>query len=345
MDFGDCEMTDIDTKYITLIGTPLRQSFAARMQNAGYRAAGLNMHYFYTEADSEHLEEIINGIRYMPSFAGCAVTKPNKVKVLPYLDELDPLCEKMGACNTVKKTADGRLIGYNTDGIGFIRSLKEEGGMEAKGKTFFCIGAGGAGHAMCSTLAYNGAKKIWISDRMEDSARELVEDINRKYSIEAVLGEGAEQDGELATKFAPIAEFVPYGCFDPLTECDVFLNATGIGMGKSVGRSILPRDTFEALLQKRSEQGMEKPLCFDACYNPDRTQFLMDAESLGCPVLNGLGMSLYQGIAQIRIWTDQIVPIEGIDSAMDKEMKDRMAGAMAKAMREELLKIIQKEKI
>ena len=72
---------DINTKMITLIGTPLSQSFAARMQNTGYEAAGLNMLYFYTEADKEHLGEIVNGIRYM-NFAGFAVTKPNKVRVL-----------------------------------------------------------------------------------------------------------------------------------------------------------------------------------------------------------------------------------------------------------------------
>ena len=78
-------MVDINTKMITLIGTPLSQSFAARMQNAGYEAAGLNMLYFYTEADNEHLGDIVNGIRYM-NFAGFAVTKPNKVKVLQYLD-------------------------------------------------------------------------------------------------------------------------------------------------------------------------------------------------------------------------------------------------------------------
>lgn len=76
---------DINTKMITLLGTPLSQSFAARMQNAGYEAAGLNMLYFYTETDNEHLGDIVNGLRYM-NFAGFAVTKPNKVKVLEYLD-------------------------------------------------------------------------------------------------------------------------------------------------------------------------------------------------------------------------------------------------------------------
>ena len=152
---------DINTKFITLIGTPLGQSFAARMQNSGYAAAGLNMAYFYTEADEAHLGEIINAIRYMPSFAGCAVTKPNKVKVLQYLDELDSLCAKMGACNTVVKRADGKLVGYNTDGAGFYVSLTREAGFEIARKRYFCLGAGGAGRAICSVLAHNGADKIY----------------------------------------------------------------------------------------------------------------------------------------------------------------------------------------
>lgn len=115
---------DINTKMITLLGDPLKQSFAAQMQNCGYEAAGLNMIYFYTEVNNEHLADVVNGIRYM-NFAGFAVTKPNKVKVLEYLDELDPLCEKMGASNTVVKTPEGKLVGYNTDGIGFIRYMEE----------------------------------------------------------------------------------------------------------------------------------------------------------------------------------------------------------------------------
>jgi hypothetical protein len=101
---------DIETRMITLIGDPLAQSFAARMQNKGYEAAGLNLVYFYTVAGNEHLGDIVNGLRYMP-FAGFAVTKPNKVKVLEYLDELDPLCAKMGSSNTVVRTPEGKLIG------------------------------------------------------------------------------------------------------------------------------------------------------------------------------------------------------------------------------------------
>ena len=275
---------DINTKMITLIGTPLSQSFAARMQNAGYEAAGMNMLYFYTEADQEHLGEIVGGIRHM-NFAGFAVTKPNKVQVLQYLDELDPLCEKMGASNTVVKTPEGKLVGYNTDGMGFYTSLTEEGGIRVDQSVFFCFGAGGAGRAMCSVLAYHGARKIYITDAFEPCAQSLVEDINKN--------------------FAPVAEFVPHGDMSKLAACDVVLNASGIGMGKTMGQTPMPKEYIQP-----------SQFYFDACYNPERTQFLMNAEAKGCKVLNGLGMSLYQGAAQIELWTGKKAPVD----AMRKEL-------------------------
>lgn len=281
---------NIDTKMITLIGTPLSQSFAARMQNKGYEAAGLNMAYFYTEADNEHLKDIVNGLRYM-NFAGFAVTKPNKVKVLEYLDELDPLCEKMGSSNTVVRTPEGKLIGYNTDGSGFYTSLVEEGGIKPDQCVFFCFGGGGAGRAMCSVLAYNGARKIYITDAYEQCAKDLVDDINKN--------------------FAKVAEFVAPGDYSKLPACDVVLNASGVGMGKTIGQSPLPKEYIK-----------EGQFFFDACYNPARTQFLMDAEEKGCKVLNGLGMSLYQGAAQIELWTGKKAPVE----AMRQELMDILAG-------------------
>lgn len=282
---------DIDTKMVTLIGTPLSQSFAARMQNRGYEEAGLNQIYFYTEADNEHLGDIVNGIRYM-NFAGFAVTKPNKVKVLEYLDELDPLCEKMGSSNTVVRTPEGKLIGYNTDGSGFYRSLIEEGGVKPDQCVFFCFGGGGAGRAMCSVLAYKGARKIYITDKFEACAKELVDDINNN--------------------FAPVAEFVPQGDFSKLAACDVVLNASGVGMGKTIGQTPLPKEYIK-----------KGQLYFDACYNPARTQFLRDAEEKGCRVLNGLGMSLYQGAAQIELWTGKAAPLEAMRAELMQILEER----------------------
>lgn len=277
---------DINTKMVTLLGTPLEQSFAARMQNKGYEAAGLNMLYFYTETDNTHLGDIVRGLRYM-NFAGFAVTKPNKVKVLEYLDELDPLCRKMGSSNTVVRTPGGRLIGYNTDGVGFHTSITQDGGVQVETSTFFCIGSGGAGRAICSILAYHGAPKIYITDQFEASGWALANDINKNFS--------------------PVAKFIPAGDFSRVSEADVVINASGVGMGASIGTSPMPAEYI------RPGQ-----LYFDACYNPARTQFLKNAEAKGCRVLNGLGMSLYQGAAQIELWTGQKAPIE----AMRQELLD-----------------------
>jgi len=287
-------IANIDTRFITLLGKPLGQSFAARMQNSAYRAMGENLLYFYTEVENDHLGEVVQGLRYLP-FKGFAVTKPNKVAVLQYLDELDPLCEKMGASNTVA-IRDGKLIGYNTDGVGFYISLQEETGMDVSANTFFCAGAGGAGRAISSILAYNNVKKLYIYDFMEASAKELVDDINKN--------------------FGPCAEYVPFADTDAAMaiahEADVLINATGLGMFKTADKTPFPKSII------RPAQ-----LCFDATYNPAETLFLKEAKELGCQTINGLGMSLYQGAAQIKIWTGrEDVPVD----VMRQELMDILDG-------------------
>ena len=281
---------DINTKFITLLGKPLGQSFAARMQNRGYEAAGLNMKYFYTEVENDHLGDVVNGLRYM-NFAGFAVTKPNKVEVLKYLDELDPLCAKMGSSNTVVKKGD-KLIGYNTDGIGFYTDITKDG-VDTKDCTVFCFGAGGVGRAMCSVLAYYSVKKLYITDYFDAAAQSLVDDINKN--------------------FAPVAEFAAFKDFSKVSECNMVMNASGIGMAPHLGETPLP------------EEYVRKDVYyFDACYNPDKTQFLLNAEKAGAKFLNGLSMSLYQGTEQIRLWTGEDAPED--------------------AMRDELLTILEEKK-
>lgn len=287
-------VVNINTKMVTLLGKPLSQSYAARMQNAAYRAAGLNMLYFYTEVENDHLGDVINGIRHM-NFAGFAVTKPNKVEVMKYVDEMDPLCEKMNASNTVV-IKDGKLIAYNTDGIGFFRSLQEEAPeIDVKDSAFFCLGAGGAARAICSVLAYNGAKKIYITDKIPSAAKELVNDINERF---APVAEVVDMEDEKAVK-------------EKVAESDVVMNCTGVGMPVSIDKTPIPKEYL------RPGQ-----LCFDATYNPSKTRFLKEAEEVGCKILNGLGMSLYQGAAQIELWSGKKAPVE----AMRQELLDILAG-------------------
>ena len=156
------------------------------------------------------------------------------------------------------------------------------------------IGAGGAGRAMCSVLAYYGAKKIYITDFFEPCAQALVDDINNN--------------------FAPIAEFVHHGDTSKVAEVDVVMNASGVGMGKSIGQSPVDKEILKP-----------NQFCFDACYNPAKTQFLLDAEAQGCKILNGLGMSLYQGAAQIELWTGKKAPVEAMRQELLKTVACKAA--------------------
>ncbi|MCK9217743.1 MAG: shikimate dehydrogenase [Firmicutes bacterium] len=273
---------DINTKMVTLLGKPLSQSYAARMQNTAYKAAGINMLYFYTEVENDFLPDVINGIRHM-NFAGFAVTKPNKEEVMKYVDEVDPLCEKMNASNTVV-IKNGVLKAYNTDGIGFYRALKEEAPeIDISDSVFFCLGAGGASRAICSVLAHKGAKKLIIASRTLSKVEKLVNDINEK--------------------FAPIAEQVDIQDLELLKEkiksSDVVMNNTGLGMHVSYDKTPIPKEYLK-----------KGQLCFDAIYNPSKTRFLLEAEEVGCKIMNGLGMSLYQGAEQIELWSGKNAPIE-----------------------------------
>ena len=284
---------DIKTKFITLVGTPLSQSFAARMQNAGYASDDYNMVYFYSEVGNDHLPDVINAVRYIPAFAGCAVTKPNKVEVMQYLDDYDPLCKKMGSSNTVVKNAEGKLIGYNTDGYGALRSLKEELG-ELAGKVMFSFGAGGTGRSVCFELAEAGAKRIYICSRSA-ACEELCAELNKYYPGVCVPVRAADEAG--------VAQ--------ALAETDIILNLSGAGMRGKEDTTCMDKKYF------RPEH-----VCFDATYNPPVTRFLREAEECGCKTINGLELSLYQGLRQIQLWTNgECAPLD----AMRQELADIMA--------------------
>lgn len=264
----------VDTKLIALLGNPLRQSVSYLTQNQVYEELGLDYFYFPVELSrADQLENVIAGFREM-NVAGFGVTKPYKEKVIPYLDRLDCTVEKMGACNTVVKE-DGCLVGYNTDGIGCTRSLREEAGFDPAGKRVFSYGAGGAARAVLFQLAQEGVKQITVA-ALDGMGQRLAEDLNRFYPG-LCRGLDMSQREVLASE---------------TNQADLVLNLTGLGMEPHLNET--PMDS-----------GWLRPgqLCYDAIYNPDKTRFLAEAEGAGCQILNGLGMVIYQGLAQIELWT------------------------------------------
>ncbi len=265
-------MVTVNTKLISLLGFPLKQTFAPQMFNEAFKKLNMDYFYFPIEVENDKLETVVNGIKCM-NYAGFNVTKPNKIKILDYLDELDPLAEKIGSVNVVIK--DGKLIGYNTDGTGFVQSLLDETKMDLSKNSFFIYGAGGASRALSTTLADQGAKKLYIIDKFNEASTSLVGDINKKVRNCAEY---------FAFENAPVQEII--------AKSNVLVNASGIGMyphleETPVDKKLLRKDLF---------------VC-DCTYNPIKTKLLLDAEEIGCKTMNGVGMVINQGVKGFILMT------------------------------------------
>ncbi len=248
----------INTKLVLFLGKPLGQSISTSVINLAYQEEGLDFVRIPVEAAPEDLSDLVLGMRKL-NLAGFNVTKPNKIEILQYLDQLDPLAEAIGAVNCVT-CRDGVWKGCNTDAEGFLASLKSR--CEVTDKTFFCLGAGGTGRAICFALAQAGAKRLFITDLCQAAAQSLADSLNAYCS------------GSIAEWITAEAEKN-----NAIRQADVILNASGIGMAPHLDES--PMDP--ALLSPHQ-------LVFDAVYNPAKTRLLKDAEKAGCTFFNGREM-------------------------------------------------------
>jgi len=279
-------MIDVGTRLVGLLGYPLKQSFSPAMQNRAFQAAGLNYYYFPIEADPTSLKDVLNGIRRM-NFAGCNVTKPNKIEVIPYLDRIDPAALAIGAVNTVQ-VVEGKLIGYNTDGLGFAAFMEQDMHVDIPSTRFFVLGCGGAGRAIATVLADRGANGLVVSDMSAFAAESLVTAI-RDHSQRHVH---QVSPGSVEMRHA-------------LEQADVVINATAVGMFPDEGETPLPATWLD-----------KQHLVCDIIYNPLKTRLLREAEALGCRTANGLGMVIYQGAAAFSIWTGLEAPVAAMRAAI-----------------------------
>lgn len=273
-------MITVHTKLIALLGNPVEHSVSPKMQNYVYEKIGYDACYFPVECDQEHLGDIINAVRYM-NFAGLGLTTPNKEAAMQYMDEIDELAAKMGAINTVVKNGT-HLKGYNTDGEGAVKSLKDEG-VDIGNSTYFVWGAGGAGKSVCYTLVYRGAKHIYICD-IPEKCEQMAAELNEKFPGTSAVAVHLGDDRNIR---------------EGIEKADVLLNLSGLGM--SGKETLTPVDA--SLIQSRH-------ICFDATYKPERTRFLREAEAKGCRVINGLGMVVNQGALQVQLWAGCEPPYE-----------------------------------
>ena len=212
---------------------------------------------------------------------GLNVTIPHKVDVIQFLDEVDPLAEKIGAVNTIVNDG-GILIGYNTDGAGFLQALLEKG-IEPRGKNVVILGAGGASRAISFTLADRGAELVIFNRLLElDWAQELAGRISQVFNIEVKALELNREN-----------------LVETLGNAEILVNATSAGMTPNINETPVEADLLKPGL-----------LVFDIVYNPIKTKFLREAEAAGAKTIGGLDMLVWQGALAFEKWTGQKAPVE-----------------------------------
>ncbi|MDP4098109.1 shikimate dehydrogenase [Paenibacillus sp. P96] len=252
-----------------VIGDPIAHSKSPVMMAAAFGAAGIAGEYRRLHVKSDQLEETLRDIRGQ-GFLGINVTIPHKVAVMDYLDELDESAKKIGAVNTIVH-ANGKLKGYNTDGAGYVRSLREEAVSDLTGKTVMLLGAGGASRGIVYALLQERPKRVIIVNRTEDKARQLAGEYSAEIPVE---GYSMEQAREL------------------LLGVDILINTTSVGMHPQTEDIPLPVDIIP-----------EGIVVSDLIYNPLETKLLRESRLLrGCKVHGGLGMFVYQGAIAFEYW-------------------------------------------
>lgn len=274
-----------------VIGDPIRHSRSPVMLGRAFRESGVNGAYGAFHVAPERLGDAIRGIRAL-GFRGLNVTIPHKVEVMAYLDEIDESAGAIGAVNTIVNEG-GRLIGYNTDGIGYVRSLKEEAEPDLTGKRVLVLGAGGAARGIVWALQREHTAEIWLANRTEQRAVELA----------AAL----PSDGRL--------KVLPWHLLaEACGEADIVINTTSVGMAPHT--EAMPADP--AWLRPGA-------VASDLIYNPLKTAFLGAAEQRGCRIHGGLGMFVYQGAYAFEYWTGLPAPAR----AMREEVLASFVGTAA----------------
>ncbi|MCI8956848.1 MAG: shikimate dehydrogenase [Eubacterium sp.] len=274
------------TKLTGLLGSPVAHSKSPLMHNESFRQLGLDYVYLCFDVPENHLKTAFEGLKKL-NVAGFNCTMPDKTLICQFLDELSPAASMIGAVNTVVNE-NGKFIGHNTDGIGYMQSVKDAG-FDIIGDTMTLLGAGGAASSIFVQAAIDGVKNInvfSIKDRFWDNAERMVEMVNKNTNCNAKLFELGD-DAVLANAIA---------------DSQILTNATSVGMAPNTDNCIIN--------DKRMLR--EDLIVSDVIYNPMETKLLTMAKEQGCQTFNGLYMLLYQGAEAFKIWTGKEMPIEHI---------------------------------
>ena len=280
-----CMPIDTSTQLCAVIGNPVEHSLSPAIHNAAFQAAGLN--FVYVAFRVEDVAGCLAGMRALEGFRGMSVTIPHKLAVMPHLDEIDPLAQRVGSVNTIVKE-QGRLIGSTTDGPGTLRAFRDAH-VPLEGKRVLFLGAGGAVRAVAFAMAeQSGASQVTLLGRSPQKVKALKRDLEATSPVPVFSG-SLETDLERA-----------------VAEHDVLIQGTPTGMH--------PASTQETLVP----QAWLRPelVVFDMVYRPLETRLLLEARETGCQTIGGIEMLLNQAVLQFETWTGIAAPYPAMRQAV-----------------------------
>ncbi len=292
MKYGEITVTG-ETRVIGLLGYPVEHTVSPFMQNSAFRALGLSYVYVPFSIPPENLLEALKSMKVL-NFAGFNVTIPHKKAVAKYLDKVEGFARKIGCVNTVVHR-EGKFVGFNTDGKGFLMSLEEEK-IEIEGKDVLLIGAGGAAWAIAFSIMEKAPKRLFILNRNMDNAEALRLRLSMTFRKATILTLPHQKEPLKYT----------------LQVTDLLINTTPVGMdGKSLPEFIDPKHLSEGAV------------VYDLIYSPPLTPLLKMAKKRKLRVINGEKMLLYQGALAFKLWTGKEPPVEVMRKALDKILSQK----------------------
>jgi shikimate dehydrogenase len=276
-----------------VVGHPVAHSLSPEMQNAALLESKLKMSYARFDIGPAELKTALEVLAKL-DFIGVNLTVPHKVAAVSLVDELDDAAGEIGAINTIKFT-DGKTRGFNTDGKGFSRAIREEFALDLRDLRVLVVGAGGAARAIARQCATENCERLVIANRDPAKATELVEQLRPFFAGPRVL--------------RPVARLQAIGLDEPalrfqIANADLVVNATPLGLNRNDPLPV-PARLLEPHL-----------MIYDTVYSSERTAFVSAAIDSGARAANGLSMLLHQGALAFEIWFERPAPLEQMRRAL-----------------------------
>jgi shikimate dehydrogenase len=276
-----------------VFGNPVAHSLSPQMQNAALKACKIDMQYARFQVSPEELQSALELVR-QSSFVGLNLTTPHKIEACKFVDRIDDHARTIGAINTIK-LMDAKLHGYNTDGKGFARAIRQEFAVDLRDLRIMILGAGGAGRAIALQCAKENCDRLIIANRNFERSKQLADELREFFTGPKVLGPVPRLQA-IAWEEASIRF--------QIAHLDLIVNATVLGLNRSDPSPIPARLLAPHLM------------IYDTVYRPGHTSFVSAAIEAGARAANGSSMLLYQGALAFEIWFEREAPIAAMRQAL-----------------------------